>query len=234
MGFDGTARYQYTRIQSNKGDGGLGGVSDPEQVPFSGAHLQTLPVLWLAFGSSCYLNGHEKQLVPPYLYEADRPVLEVRVQRRADKARLPEKIIFYTPDGQEDAVYHANRFTNVVGIEIPLHFELTSYRGPGPGEHGQQVRRRFEAQVQTLKPSCTIGDFRPQLNSEVTAEIRDFRLQFPPSTTPRGDSLDYITNKWLSLSEVTNLPSFDHYLKFRGRGFKGPVVVPILPDPILR
>jgi hypothetical protein len=173
--------------------------------------------------------------------------MQVRVMRAADRVRLPKEIIFLkgatnrtgsTAVGllsslfgplraqEVDAVYRAWNFTNVADLDIPLSFELTALRDAGPAEdpHQRYPLRRVEVQVHAVKPSCTVSRFIPRLNDKTPAKLREFRLQVP-GTTPQGYSLDYVTNKWLSLVEVSNLPSFEHYVKTLPLVPRGPIVV---------
>jgi hypothetical protein len=56
------------------------------------------------------------------------------------------------------------------------------------------------------------------------AAVREFRLQLP-GTTPEGFTIDYTSNRWLSLIEVSNLPTFAHYIHLRPFVPRGPAVV---------
>jgi RNA polymerase sigma factor (sigma-70 family) len=205
-------------------------IARGDMVPFQ-APTSFIPTIWLAFASASYLDQHPHSLVTPYL-TGNRPILEVDMTRRKDRVRLPERIAFYKSANEdetsntlpskphlpenEDAIYVGLQFTNINGIHLPLAFELTKFSGEMLNENPSKRRPEIQwtGKITDIKPSCSISSFVPNLPSDQNTIIRDMRLQLP-STTPGADAISFKTNKWPSLTAVTNHPDFSRFMSVR-------------------
>ena len=198
---------------------GTGGYISQDEVPFY-APVPYVPIVWLAFGQSCYLDNHESELIPPFVTITPRQALRVLVERRNDRANLPERIVYVSngfrprfkmqwrhpyDKGFTNAIYTASQFTNLTDtISIPLAFNLTLFQPSRAGQNSNdlEIEAVYSAVVMEVQSRSSVNKFIPNLPTEKEVAIVDGRF---------GSEHTFIalsTNGWLSKQETSNSDRF--------------------------
>lgn len=240
-GFDGHDLRTLVSLKANApGKDRWGGNVTHEPVPLLAIEPH-VPVIWLALASTCYLDrAGTSSLVAVYSASVARAPVAVKVMRKDEPPRLPEKI-FFLSDGYDrrvgqprkwpppydkgftNAIYEATAFTNIAGLNLPLHFTVRVLR---PGPRGLETDIEYYGDVDNIRPTCALKEFGPIMPSGASAQISDFR--FVSADALSKHPFRYRTDRWLGEAEVENLPGFGPYAA-RERELK--TIPPVLAKP---
>lgn len=223
MSFDGQYMYKLG-VRSNE----WGGAVSREGVPFFGP-FPTIPVIWLALASGCYLETHEKSIEPPYSTAVWRPAIPVSISLSKDPARLPQTVVFLD-DGYDrstgvaqkreapydrgftNALYSVSKSTNVSGGVLPAEFELQVFRA-NPSNHaeGVELDYSYTGYITAVRGTCSTSNFVPTIPADIPGYISDKRFASMESLSAKP--FEYQAQRWLSESEVERLPRYAAYAK---------------------